>query len=86
MAVDYEAWVDFDRLRREMLSWAVESLRRFGIGSVVVLDYNNIRYISSTHLGEWGRDKMERFAILTSDGYVALFDPAAPFKRRWEDY
>jgi len=83
MAVDYEARVDFDRLRRERLRRAVESLRRFGLGSVVVFDYNNIRYISSTHLGEWGRDKMERFAILTSDGYVALFDPAAPFKRRW---
>jgi Xaa-Pro dipeptidase len=82
-AVDYESRIDFDRLRRDRLRRAVEQIRRHGLGAVVVFDYNNIRYVTSTHLGEWGRDKMERFAILTADGQVALFDPAAPFKRRW---
>lgn len=83
MAVDYEARVDFDRLRRERLGRAVESVKRRGLGALVLFDYNNIRYVTSTHLGEWGRDKMERLAIVTVDGRVVLFDPAAPFKRRW---
>ncbi|MEM1610655.1 MAG: hypothetical protein QXQ57_03280 [Sulfolobales archaeon] len=42
MAVDYEARVDFDRLRRDRLRRAVEQIRRYGLGAVVVFDYNNI--------------------------------------------
>ncbi|MEM0439615.1 MAG: Xaa-Pro peptidase family protein [Sulfolobales archaeon] len=82
-AVDYEARIDFDRLRRDRVRRALEQLRKSGLGALVVFDYNNIRYITSTHLGEWGRDKMERLAILTADGHTILFDPAAPFKKRW---
>ncbi|PWV37741.1 MAG: aminopeptidase, partial [Desulfurococcaceae archaeon] len=66
-AVDYEARIDFDRLRRDRVRRALEQLRKSGLGALVVFDYNNIRYITSTHLGEWGRDKMERLAILTAD-------------------
>ncbi|MEM4489046.1 MAG: Xaa-Pro peptidase family protein [Desulfurococcaceae archaeon] len=83
MAVDYEARVNFDRLREERKRRAVEQLRRYGLGAVIVFDFNNIRYITGTHLGEWARDKMARFAILTADGETALFDPAAPAKRKY---
>jgi Xaa-Pro aminopeptidase len=31
----------------------------------LVFDVNNIRYITSTKIGEWERDKLCRFALLT---------------------
>jgi Xaa-Pro dipeptidase len=41
---------------------------------VLVFDHNNIRYLTSTHIGEWARDKMTRFALLTRGGEPHLWD------------
>lgn len=82
-AVDYEARINFDKLREERKKRAVEQLRRHDLGAVVVFDFNNIRYITGTYIGEWARDKMARFAMLTADGEALLFDPAAPAKRKY---
>ena len=34
------------------------------LGAVLLFDFNNIRYVTSTHIGEWARDKMTRYALL----------------------
>jgi Xaa-Pro dipeptidase len=39
-----------------------------------VFDVNNIRYITSTKIGEWERDKLCRWALLTRDGEPILWD------------
>ena len=44
------------------------------LGALLVFDNNNIRYLTSTAIGEWARDKMCRFAVLAGDGEPHLWD------------
>jgi Xaa-Pro aminopeptidase len=64
MAVDFEQRVDFDRLRAYRLQRAREALEASDLGAVLVFDINNIRYLTSTMIGEWARDKVARYALL----------------------
>ena len=81
MGVDFEERVNYDRLRRERLSKAKEALQASRLGSLLCYDFDNIRYITGTHVGEWCRNKMNRYCILPKDGEPLLFDPAAPAKK-----
>src|SRR5207245_4691666 len=74
MNVDFEERVDFDRLRRYRLDRAREALERSDLGAVLCFDMNNIRYLTSTNIGEWARDKLMRFAVLTRTGEPVLWD------------
>jgi Xaa-Pro aminopeptidase len=74
MAVDWEQRVDFARLRKERLDKARAALGGSDLGAVLLFDQNNIRYVTSTHIGEWARDKMTRFALLTRGGDPHLWD------------
>src|SRR5207248_4845381 len=44
------------------------------LGSVICFDMNNIRYVTSTNIGEWARDKLMRFAVLCGRGEPVLWD------------
>lgn len=81
MGVDFEERVNFERLRKERLQKAKEALKVSGLGSLVCYDFDNIRYITGTTVGEWCRNKMNRYCILPKDGDPLLFDPAAPAKK-----
>ena len=72
MGVDWETRVDYDRLRAYRLSRAKEQLEKHKIGAYLCFDFNNIRYITSTHIGEWARDKMHRYAVLPRGGLPIL--------------
>ena len=61
MAVDWERRIDFDRLRRERLARIKGLLKKSELGSVLCFDMNNVRYITSTHIGTWAQDKISRF-------------------------
>jgi Xaa-Pro aminopeptidase len=74
MAVDWEARIDFDRLRRERLARAQEALRSSDLAAFLCFDMNNIRYITSTTIGEWARDKLARFCLLFRDEPPLLWD------------
>jgi Xaa-Pro dipeptidase len=74
MAVDWEQRVDFARLRRERFEKAQTALRESDLGALLLFDPNNIRYVTSTHIGEWARDKNARFALLFRDGPPILWD------------
>jgi Xaa-Pro aminopeptidase len=74
MAVDWEQRVDFAALRTDRLRRAQESLRDSSLGAVLLFDQNNIRYVTSTHIGEWARDKSARCALLPRDGDPVLWD------------
>jgi Xaa-Pro dipeptidase len=78
-AVDFEQRVDFDRLRRYRLRRARAALEASELGALLVFDTNNIRYLTSTVIGEWARDKFTRYALLTRTGdpYVWDFGSAA---------
>src|SRR5438105_13180140 len=74
MHVDWEERVDFRRLHTYRLGRAQQAIANAGLGGVLVFDMNNIRYITSTTIGEWSRDKVARYALLTRTGEPILWD------------
>src|SRR6201996_3709657 len=65
MGVDFEERVDYQRLHRYRLGRVRSVLEKSELGALLVFDVNNIRYITSTKIGEWERDKLCRWALLT---------------------
>ncbi len=74
MGVDFEERVDYRRLHRYRLSRAKQALENSELGALLVFDVNNIRYLTSTKIGEWERDKLSRWALLTRTGEPILWD------------
>src|SRR5437763_12585452 len=74
MGVDFEERVDYRRLHRYRLSRVKQALENSELGALLVFDVNNIRYITSTKIGEWERDKLCRWALLARDGEPILWD------------
>jgi Xaa-Pro aminopeptidase len=44
------------------------------MGALLTFDFHNIRYMTATHIGTWGMDKMIRFALLPRGGDPVLWD------------
>jgi Xaa-Pro aminopeptidase len=74
MNVDFEERVDFIRLRTYRLSRARAALEASELGALLLFDVNNIRYISATMIGEWARDKVARYTLLTRGGEPIVWD------------
>jgi len=72
--VDWEERVNPERLRNYRFDRVRGALEASDLGALLVFDFNNIRYVTSTHIGEWARDKMTRFALLTRGGEPHLWD------------
>ncbi|HEY3869069.1 MAG TPA: Xaa-Pro peptidase family protein [Actinocrinis sp.] len=73
-AVDFEERVDFGRLRAYRLDRARAALDRSDLGALLVFDVNDVRYLTSTMIGEWARDKMARYALLARGAEPVLWD------------
>ncbi|GAT88289.1 Xaa-Pro aminopeptidase [Paenarthrobacter nicotinovorans] len=73
-AVDWEARVDFDRLRDERLGRLKAELAASELGAILAFDFSNIRYMSSTHIGTWAVDKLIRFSLLTRNTDPIVWD------------
>jgi Xaa-Pro aminopeptidase len=74
MAVDWEQRVDFARLRSDRFARTKTALEASDLGALLLYDQNNIRYVTSTHIGEWARDKSARFALVPRTGDPVLWD------------
>jgi Xaa-Pro aminopeptidase len=74
MQVDFEERVDFRRLHAYRLARARQALAGSGLGAVLVFDQYNIRYLSGTVIGEWARDKLTRWSLLTGTGEPWVWD------------
>ena len=81
LAKDFEVGVDFQRLRQERFLKAQAAVKAAGLGAVLCLDTDNIRYITSTYIIEAIREQLERYCICPSEGKPFLFDPAIPAKK-----
>ena len=81
--VDFEERVNFRRLHDYRLARTRAALARSGLGALLCFDQHNIRYITSTVIGEWARDKLTRYALLTGNGepYIWDFGSAAKHHR-----
>ena len=74
MAVDWEQRVDFPRLRAHRLARAKATLAASDLGALLLFDPNNLRYVTSTAIGTWERDKNIRFALLFREDDPILWD------------
>src|SRR4029079_19798576 len=81
MNVDWEERWNVERLRQYRFGRADAALAASDLGAVLLFDFNNIRYTTSTHIGEWARDKMTRYAVLTRGGRPHIWDFGSAAKR-----
>jgi len=74
MGVDFEERVDYRRMHRYRLGRTQAALEASQLGALLLFDDNNIRYVTSTKIGEWARDKLSRWALLVRGGEPILWD------------
>src|SRR3982750_2776040 len=72
--VDFEERIDFRRLHDYRLARVRAALAQSGLGALLSFDQHNIRYTTSTVIGEWARDKLTRYSLLTSSGDPYIWD------------
>ncbi|MDX6553707.1 MAG: hypothetical protein QOH74_2195 [Gaiellales bacterium] len=72
--VDWERRVDFDRLRNARFAKVREALERSHLGALILFDMNNVRYTTSTHIGNWAREKFFRCALVMRGQDPILWD------------
>src|SRR4026207_2567727 len=61
--VDFEERVNFQRLHRYRVARTRQALAKSGLGAMLCFDQHNIRYISSTLIGERARGKLPPFRL-----------------------
>ena len=74
MGVDFEERVDYRRMHRYRLARAQAALEASDSARCLLFDDNNVRYVTSTKIGEWARDKLSRFVLLTRGQEPILWD------------
>ncbi len=74
MAVDHEMRINYDKLRKDRLQKAREQMEKDGLGALLVFDPDNVRYITSTKLGEWVTNKLARYCLLAREQEPILFE------------
>src|SRR5512140_1112285 len=72
--VDFEERINFRRLHDYRLARTRAALAKSGLGALLCFDQHNIRYTTSTVIGEWARDKLTRYSLLTGNGDPYLWD------------
>src|SRR3982751_5521552 len=78
MQVDFEERVDYRRLHDYRLARVRAALAASGLGALLCFDQANIRYTTSTVIGEWARDKLTRYSLLPGNGDPSIWDVASP--------
>ena len=72
--VDWEQRVDVDRLRRYRRDRVRQALEASDLGALLVFETSNVRYLTATHIGTWGYNKTERWALVTRSGEPWIWD------------
>lgn len=74
MAVDWEERIDTQRLREERRSRVLERMSENGLGSMLLLNDPNIRYV--TGLAMLGGSGADHYTLLMKDGSIVHWDTA----------
>ncbi|MFU1783740.1 M24 family metallopeptidase [Haloarcula japonica] len=74
MAVDWEERIDVQRMRRERKERALDRLQDSELGSMLLINDPNVRYI--TGLAMTGGSGADHYTLLTEDGDVVHWDTA----------
>src|SRR2546423_14699897 len=74
MGVDFEERVDYRRLQRYRLARAKAALEAADLGALLVVDVNNIRYLTSTKIRAWDRDKLSLSALFPRGSVPSMWD------------
>ncbi len=74
MAVDWEERIDTQRLRRERRERALERMCDAGLGSMLLINDPNVRYV--TGLAMTGGSGADHYTLLLSDGQTVHWDTA----------
>ncbi|HYY99950.1 MAG TPA: hypothetical protein VFA92_00520, partial [Candidatus Binatia bacterium] len=61
---DWQARVDFDRLRRDRLARARMMMEKHDLGALVCFVGENVRYITSVYQGNWKNNIFIRYCVL----------------------
>jgi Xaa-Pro aminopeptidase len=72
--VDFEERVNFRRLHSYRIARVRQALAGSGLGALLSFDQHNIRYTTSTVIGEWARDKLLRYSLITGNGEPYIWD------------
>ncbi|MFB0560005.1 MAG: M24 family metallopeptidase [Candidatus Lokiarchaeia archaeon] len=88
IAYDYGPCIDFDRLRKERLERANQMLHKHGLGSVIIYEFDNMRYCSSALGHSYWYGAQKRFiscALLIRDaGFPYVFaGPPLTLYKKW---
>ena len=74
MATDMERRIDFDAMRKFKFARIQAQLEEKNLGGVICFDPDNVRYATSTTLGDWSRDKYVRWCVVPRGGEPVLFE------------
>ena len=73
--VDWQQRINWDRLRNYRLERARERMKAAGLGALLLMYDENVRYVTSTLTPGWNRLKPGlRYAMLCGDGAPILFE------------
>src|SRR3990170_9076595 len=73
-ATDWQARVDFARLRRDRLQKAREQMEKHDLGGLVLFVGENVRYVTGVFQGNWKNNIFIRYAVLPRGGEPVLFE------------
>src|SRR6202046_987211 len=74
MAVDWDQRNDRQRRPGEGVAKAQALLAKSEMGALLCFDMNNVRSLTSTHIGTWAQDKANRFTLLPQNDEPILWD------------
>ena len=80
MQSDVEQRIDFAKMREYKIKRIQDQLAQKDLGAVLLFDPDNVRYASSTALGEWSRDKFMRWCVVPREGEPYLFEMGSAVK------
>jgi Xaa-Pro aminopeptidase len=75
VGLDWQQRINWDRLRKYRLERARERLKAHGLGALLLMYDENVRYVTGTLTPGWNRLKPGlRYALLCGDGAPVLFE------------